>query len=102
VRDVPNIFLDLSGSGVDRGMLDDAYAAVGAQRLLWGADITLCTGLAKLWALEVIGLTSDELADVRWRNAARIFPPGAFPDGEDYSRARDQAAVHPASPSTQH
>jgi len=79
VRDVPNIYLDLSGSGVDRGMLDDAYAAVGARRLLWGADITLCTGLAKLWALEVIGLTSDELADVRWRNAARIFPAGAFP-----------------------
>ena len=73
VRDVPNVYLDLSGSGVDRGMLDHAYAAVGAQRLLWGADITLCTGLAKLWALEVIGLTSDEMADVKWRNASRIF-----------------------------
>jgi predicted TIM-barrel fold metal-dependent hydrolase len=73
VRDVPNVYLDLSGSGVDRGMLDNAYRAVGAQRLLWGADITLCTGLAKLWALEVIGLTSDEMADVKWRNAARIF-----------------------------
>ena len=78
VPDVPNIYLDLSGSGVDRGMLDDAYAAVGAGRLLWGADITLCTGLAKLWALEVIGLTGDELADVRWRNAARIFPAHSF------------------------
>ena len=73
VRDMPNVYLDLSGSGVDRGMLDNAYAAVGARRLLWGADITLCTGLAKLWALEVIGLTPDEMADVRWRNAARIF-----------------------------
>jgi predicted TIM-barrel fold metal-dependent hydrolase len=74
VSDVPNVYLDLSGSGVDRGMLDNACAAVGAQRLLWGADITLCTGLAKLWALEVIGLTSDEMADVKWRNAQRIFP----------------------------
>lgn len=74
VREVPNVYLDLSGSGVDRGMLDDAYAAVGAKRLLWGADVTLCTGLAKLWALEVMGLTSDELADVRWRNALRVFP----------------------------
>jgi len=73
VRDVPNVYLDLSGSGVDRGMLDNAYASVGAKRLLWGADITLCTGLAKLWALDVIGLTSDEMADVKWRNAARIF-----------------------------
>lgn len=79
VRDVPNIFLDLSGSGIDRGMLDDALSAVGSRRVLWGADITLCTGLAKLWALEQIGLDEDALADVRWRNAARIFPPGAFP-----------------------
>ncbi|MBC7896460.1 MAG: amidohydrolase [Cytophagaceae bacterium] len=80
VREVPNIYLDLSGSGIDRGMLDDALAAVGPQRLLWGADLTLCTGLAKLWALSVIGLSNDDLADIRWRNAVRIFPPGAFGD----------------------
>jgi predicted TIM-barrel fold metal-dependent hydrolase len=80
VRDVPNVFLDLSGSGVDRGMLDDALLAVGPRRLLWGADLTLCTGLAKLWALEVIGLPAEELADIRWRNAARIFPARSFGD----------------------
>lgn len=78
VRDTPNVYLDLSGSGVDRGMLDDALAAVGPKRLLWGADLTLCTGLAKLWALEAIGLDADELAAIRWRNALRIFPRGAF------------------------
>ncbi len=79
VRDSANVYLDLSGSGADRGMLDDAYEAVGAKRLLWGADLTLCTGLAKLWALEAVGLNDDELADVRHRNAVRIFPRGAFP-----------------------
>src|SRR5690242_1136900 len=30
VADTPNIFPDLSGSGVDRGMLDDAIASLGA------------------------------------------------------------------------
>lgn len=79
VRDVPNVYLDLSGSGVDRGMLDGALDAVGAGRLLWGADLTMETGLAKLWALQVIGLSPDDLADIRWRNAARIFPRGSFP-----------------------
>lgn len=79
VRDVPNIVLDLSGSGVDRGMLDAALAAVGARRLVWGADLTLCTGLAKLRALDVIGIDEAMRADIRWRNAVRIFPPGAFP-----------------------
>jgi len=79
VVDTPNILPDLSGSGVDRGMLDSAVAALGATRLLWGSDLTMCTGLAKLRALEVIGLSADELADIRWRNAARIFPRGSFP-----------------------
>jgi predicted TIM-barrel fold metal-dependent hydrolase len=79
VVDLPNIFPDLSGSGVDRGMLDSAVAALGAQRLLWGCDLTMCTGLAKLRALDVVGLTVDDVRDIRWRNAARIFPAGSFP-----------------------
>jgi predicted TIM-barrel fold metal-dependent hydrolase len=79
VRHVPNVYLDLSGSGVDRGMLDDALEAVGPGRLVWGADVTLETGLAKLWALDAIGLTREQVSDVRWRTACRIFPDGAFP-----------------------
>ena len=79
VADTPNIHPDLSGSGVDRGMLDDALAMLGPQRLLWACDITMETGLAKLRALEVIGLSRDELADIRWRNATRLFPDGTFP-----------------------
>jgi uncharacterized protein len=79
VRAVPNVYLDLSGSGVDRGMLDDALQAVGSRRLLWGADLTLETALSKLWALEAIGLHEEEMADIRWRNAVRIFPDGTFP-----------------------
>ena len=79
VIDQPNIYPDLSGSGVDRGMLDAAVSALGAARLLWGCDLTMETGLAKLRALDAIGLPADEVEAIRWRNAARIFPPGAFP-----------------------
>ena len=79
VRDVPNVYLDLSGSGVDRGMLDQSLEAAGPDRMVWGADLTLETGLAKLWALDVIGLAPADREAIRWRNAARIFPPGAFP-----------------------
>jgi len=78
IRDVPNVYPDTSGSGVDRGMLDAYLASVGAQRLLWAADLTLCTGLAKLQALEVIGMPQDDLDDICWRNAVRIFPPGSL------------------------
>ena len=79
VVDAPNVYPDLSGSGVDRGMLDDAVAALGASRLLWACDLTIETGLAKLRALEVIGLSDDAIADIRWRNAGRLFAHGSFP-----------------------
>src|SRR5262249_7188063 len=86
IVDCPNIYPDLSGSGVDRGMLDAAVSALGADRLLWGSDLTMCTGLAKLRALDVIGLSPDDIANVRWRNAVRTFPPGSFPrcDGPQF------------------
>lgn len=79
VKELPNVYLDLSGSGVDRGMLDGALDAVGPRRLLWGCDVTMETGLAKLRALDVIGLEKEPMRDVRWRTAARIFPRGSFP-----------------------
>jgi predicted TIM-barrel fold metal-dependent hydrolase len=77
IRDVKNIVADTSGSGVDRGMLDEAVAALGSQRLLWGCDLTMETGLAKLRALENTGLSSEkDIQDIRWRNAARVFRLG--------------------------
>ena len=95
VEDIPNIFLDLSGSGVDRGMLDDAVRTVGARRLLWGSDITMDTGLAKLRALEHVAppLDAAGMADVRWRNAARIFPAGSLP-GIPLLDAKPAMAAH--------
>ncbi len=78
IADVPNVYVDLSGSGVDGGMLEACLAAVGVSRLLWGTDLTMDTGWAKLRYLESL-LNKDELSLVRWKNAARIFPPRAFP-----------------------
>ena len=79
VRDVPNLHPDLSGSGVDRGMLDAALEFLGPKRLLWACDLTMETGLAKLRALDVLGLSADDVEDIRWRNAARLFGAAAFP-----------------------
>ena len=76
-RHVPNVFLDLSGSGTDGGMLEGALRAVGAGRLLWACDVTLCTGWAKLRALGRL-LGPEDLALVTSGNARRIFPGGAF------------------------
>ncbi|HTK46498.1 MAG TPA: amidohydrolase family protein [Gemmatimonadaceae bacterium] len=79
VADTPNVYPDLSGSGVDRGMIDAALDVLGAGRLLWACDLTMETGLAKLRALDVLGLPPEDLDAIRWRNAVRLFPDGAFP-----------------------
>lgn len=77
LRNVDNVYVDLSGSGVDRGMLEECVSFVGVDRLLWGCDITICTGLAKLRHLEHF-LSSEAVERIRWRNAAAIFPPGSL------------------------
>ncbi len=77
VRAIPNIFVDLSGSGVDGGMLEACIEAVGVGRLLWGCDLTIDTGWAKLRYLEHL-LSAADMERVRWRNAAGIFPPTVF------------------------
>lgn len=78
VRPHRNVYLDLSGSGVDGGMLEACLATVGAARLLWGSDMTMETGWAKLRYLAHL-LPPGDLELVRWKNATRIFPPSSFP-----------------------
>lgn len=73
VMGVANIWVDLSGSGVDRGMLEMCGECVGVHRMLWGTDLTMDTGLAKLRALKAMQLSAADLEAVRWRNAASIF-----------------------------
>jgi len=78
LRAMTNVYVDLSGSGVDGGMLEACLEAAGVERLLWGTDLTMDTGWAKLRYLERV-LSPPELELVQWKNAAHIFPRGAFP-----------------------
>jgi uncharacterized protein len=91
IADSPNVYPDVSGSGVDRGMLDAALEALGPERLLWGCDLTMETGFAKLRAFEAIGLEKEKLSLIRWGNAVRIFPPNAFPGLADPGSAQRAA-----------
>ena len=78
LRDVANIWVDLSGSGVDLDMLHRAVADLGADRLLWGSDLTMDTAWGKLRYLERMGLGADEIGLIAAGNARRIFPEGCF------------------------
>ena len=73
VAGVANVFVDLSGSGVDRGMLELCLECVGPERLLWGSDLTMDTAWAKLRALEALALEPGALEGIRWKTAARLF-----------------------------
>jgi len=77
---VPNIWVDLSGSGVDRGMLGLCVECVGVRRLVWGTDLTMDTGLAKLRHLSAMGCSEEDIEQVRWKNAVEVFGRGVVGD----------------------
>ena len=78
IRDVPNIWVDLSGSGVDLDMLHHAVIDLGADRLLWGGDLTMDTAWGKLRYLERMGLGTSDIELITNGNARSIFPEGCF------------------------
>jgi predicted TIM-barrel fold metal-dependent hydrolase len=81
VRDEANIWVDLSGSGVDPDMLHRAKTILGSERLLWGSDLTMDTAWGKLRYMERMGLTTNELDAIAYGNACLIFPDGCFSRG---------------------
>ncbi len=48
IADYPNIMTDTSGSVVDRPVLEQAVAMLGAERLLFGTDGSVSAGIGKL------------------------------------------------------
>src|SRR5262249_24235443 len=90
-----NVYLDLSGSGVDGGMVEACLESVGAERLLWGSDITMDTGWAKLRYLHHL-LPPADFELVASKNAARIFPAGSFPSDWCASTSMPSSAAIPS------
>ena len=88
VVDCPNIFPDLSGSGVDRGMLDEAIAALGARAAAVGLRPHDVHRAGEASRARGHRLERADMADIRWRNAARIFPAGSFPRCANVERRR--------------
>ena len=78
LRGARNVWIDLSGSGVDAGMVERAIECVGCERVVWGCDVTMDTGLAKLRLVESLGLPTEDLERIRGGNARELFPGGAF------------------------
>lgn len=48
LRHVPSVYVDTSGSVVDEGLIEMAVRELGAKRLLFATDMTMCGGVGKL------------------------------------------------------
>ena len=70
LRHVPNVYLDTSGSVIDSGMIEMAVAELGADRLLFGTDMTLEGGVGKILGANLTEVQRDK---VFWRNAIGIL-----------------------------
>jgi len=68
--DVPNIWVDLSGSGSDEGLVEFALKTVGEDRLLFGTDLTLDTAVARLETLKRVGANIEKIS---FLNALKVF-----------------------------
>ncbi|MGD9498521.1 MAG: amidohydrolase family protein, partial [Armatimonadota bacterium] len=56
LRAAPTAFLDSSGSVVDEGMIEMAVQVLGAERLLFGCDMSMTAGVGKIRGAQI----SDE------------------------------------------
>ncbi|MGH2368653.1 MAG: amidohydrolase family protein [Chloroflexota bacterium] len=72
VRPFPNVYVDLSGSGIDAGMVEAACAAVGPNRLLFGTDSSMCEGVGKLHGAD---LPPEAKAPIWGANCLRLLSP---------------------------
>jgi hypothetical protein len=48
LRRAPSVYLDTSGSVVDEGMIEMAVRVLGAERLLFGCDMSMTAGVGKM------------------------------------------------------
>lgn len=70
VKDVKNVYVDTSGSGTEIGMIEMAVKEVGADRVLFGTDLTICTGISKIEGSE---LTKDQKEKIYYKNMLKLL-----------------------------
>lgn len=53
LRNAPNVYVDTSGSVIDCGMIEKAVKHLGAERLLFGTDLSMEEGVGKITGAEI-------------------------------------------------
>ena len=70
LRQAPSVYLDTSGSVIDEGMVEMAVRELGADRLLFGTDMTMEGGVGKVLGAS---LTRAQRERIFWKNLQGIL-----------------------------
>ncbi len=70
LRHSPSVYLDTSGSVIDEGMIEMAVRELGAERLLFGTDMTMEGGVGKIMGADI---TEAQREEIFWKNMAAIL-----------------------------
>lgn len=68
-----NVWLDLCGALSHDGAVEKLVGALGSQRILFGSDLPFMNGALQLGTLLYSRLSAEQVADIAYRNADRIY-----------------------------
>jgi len=71
--DIPNAFMDLCSSIIERGKARAVADLVGVDRMVFGSDMNLISPFWTIGMFEEGGFSEDELRRMYWDNASRIL-----------------------------
>lgn len=72
-KPVPNIYLDLTASTIDTGMVEAAVEAVGAERVIFGSDMPLLDPYVQIAKVRAANITEAQKALILGGNIARLI-----------------------------
>ena len=70
LRHAKSVYLDISGSVIDEAMVDMAVKVLGADRLLFGCDMSFTAGVGKIRSAQ---LTGEERSKIFGGNMTRLL-----------------------------
>lgn len=76
VRDLPNVLVDICGSIVDCGMIEEAVLSLGAERVLFGTDLPDIGFWTNFGKVEGAEITPEEKHLILYENAKRLLEGG--------------------------
>jgi len=73
VADLPNVWIDTSGSQPEAGSLEYALQTIRAERILFGSDVPGRDFATQRGKIEAVDMTDEQREAIYWKNLARVL-----------------------------